>query len=94
MAEYDDEIIRELREIQLSQSELADRFANYPIDDVTDGKLNSNLHKVPFIVIVTKTDLDGFDQYAVDELNVALQSLDPLDSNNLYYHKVIVQQSF
>merc|ERR1712126_199212 len=86
LAEYDDEIIRELREIQLSQSELADRFNNYQINETVEGKLNRNLQEVPFIVVVTKTDLDDFDQSDVDELNVALQSY---NGDNLYYPKVM-----
>jgi len=91
LAEYDDEIIRELREIQLSQSELADRFNNYQINETVEGKLNKNLQEVPFIVVVTKTDLDEFDQSAVDELNIALQSY---NGDNLYYPKVMETSAF
>ena len=91
LAEYDDEIIRELREIQLSQSELADRFNNYQINETVEGKLNKNLQEVPFIVVVTKTDFDEFDQSAVDELNVALQSY---NGDNLYYPKVMETSAF
>ena len=86
LAEYDDEIIRELREIQLAQSELADRFNQYQINEISRGKLNTNLQEVPFIVVVTKTDLNDFDQFAVDELNIALQSY---NGDNLYYPKVM-----
>ena len=91
LAEYDDEIIRELREIQLSQSELADRFNNYQVNETVEGKLNKNLQEVPFIVVVTKTDLDEFDQSAVDELNIALQSY---TGDNLYYPKVMETSAF
>ena len=86
MAEYDDEIIRELREIQLAQSELADRFNQYQMNEISKGQLNTNLQEVPFIVVVTKTDLNDFDQFAVDELNIALQSY---NGDNLYYPKVM-----
>ena len=86
MAEYDDEIIRELREIQLAKSELADRFNQYQMNEISRGKLNTNLQEVPFIVVVTKTDLNDFDQFAVDELNIALQSY---NGDNLYYPKVM-----
>ena len=86
LAEYDDEIIRELREIQLAQSELAHRFNQFQINELSKGKLNKNLQEVPFIVVVTKTDLNDFDQFAVDELNIALQSY---NGDNLYYPKVM-----
>ena len=87
LAEYDDQIYDELREIQLAKSMFQDRFANVGIE--LSQELNESLTDLPFIVLVSKSDLQP-DQAQIDELAKTLQIVAESKTSNLYYPKPLL----
>ena len=55
LADYDDSIVDEMREIQLAKSMYYDRFTNVSIE--LSQELNESLTSLPFIVVISKSDL-------------------------------------
>ena len=88
LADYDESIIDELRELELAKSIYRDRFAHVGIELST--VLNESLTTLPFVVIVSKSDLQKHDREQIDDLTRTMQSIYASQASSLYYPKPLI----
>ena len=86
LKEYDFEIERELREIQLSRTQFSDRFSDWSITSNQSESINHNINNLPFIVIITKSDLNSKNKKEIEKLKKIILNF---KENNLYYKQLI-----